>query len=236
MPFAIRDHCGPKLASLLRYSVIYDNRDGNVFPTRGFMLKSVNEYCGLGGNIAYTSSTAHGEVNVPLFAGLVAQLCGRVGVIRETKQTTILPINNLFYCGGPLTLRGFKYGCAGPVIDGTSIGAQTFWCTGAHLWTPLPFANVFKGLANHFRMHFFYNMGNSNSFNTGQFENLYRFEVYYNIFSLFADNMRSSYGMGIAVKLAERARIELNYCIPIRKQNTDKVHNGFQFGIGYEFV
>lgn len=167
VPFAIRDHCGPKLTSLLRYSVIYDNRDSNVFPTRGFMLKSVNEYCGLGGNVAYTSSTAHGEVNVPLFAGLVAQFCGRVGAVRETKQTTILPINNLFYCGGPLTLRGFKYGGAGPVIDGTPIGAQTFWCTGAHLWTPLPFANVFKGLASHFRMHFFYNMGNSNCFNTG---------------------------------------------------------------------
>jgi len=48
--------------------------------------------------------------------------------------------------------------------------------------------------------------------------------------------MRSAFGMGIAVKLAERARIELNYCVPVRRQNTDKVLNGFQFGIGYEFV
>ncbi|XP_030568371.1 SAM50-like protein CG7639 [Drosophila novamexicana] len=216
VPFAIRDHSGPKLASLLRYSLIFDNRDASVFPTRGFLLKSVNEYCGLGGNIAYTSSTAHGEMNVPLFAGLVAQFCARVGVLKETKKTTVLPINNLFYCGGPLTLRGFKYGGAGPVIDGTPIGAQTFWCTGAHLWTPLPFAGVFKGLASHFRLHFFYNMGNSNSFTT--------------------DNMRSAFGLGLAVKLAERARIELNYCVPVRRQSTDKVLNGFQFGIGYEFV
>lgn len=48
--------------------------------------------------------------------------------------------------------------------------------------------------------------------------------------------MRSSYGMGIAVKLAERARVELNYCIPVRKLTTDKILNGFQIGIGYEFV
>jgi len=54
--------------------------------------------------------------------------------------------------------------------------------------------------------------------------------------TIFLDNMRSAYGMGIAVKLAERARIELNYCVPVRRQNTDKVLNGFQFGIGYEFV
>ncbi|ALC41210.1 CG7639 [Drosophila busckii] len=216
VPFAIRNHCGPKLASLLRYSLIFDNRDASVFPTRGMLLKSVNEYCGLGGNIAYKSSTAHGEVNVPLFAGFVAQFCARVGIMEETKNTTRLPISNLFYCGGPLTLRGFKYGGAGPVEEGTPIGAQTFWCTGAHLWTPLPFAGVFKGLASNFRMHFFYNMGNCNSFST--------------------ENMRSTVGMGLAVKLAERARIELNYCIPLRKQYTDKVINGFQFGIGYEFV
>ncbi|EDX07166.1 SAM50-like protein CG7639 [Drosophila simulans] len=216
VPFAIRDHCGPKLASLLRYSVVYDNRDGNVFPTRGIYLKSVNEYCGLGGNVAYTSSTAHGELNVPLFAGLVAQFCARVGVVKETKNTTQLPISSLFYCGGPLTLRGFKFGGAGPVVEGTPIGAQSFWCTGAHLWAPLPFAGVFKNLASHFRMHFFYNIGNNNSFNT--------------------ENMRSAFGMGLAVKLAERARIELNYCVPVRHQNTDRIHNGFQFGIGYEFL
>ncbi|EDW73896.1 uncharacterized protein Dwil_GK19448, isoform B [Drosophila willistoni] len=215
-PFGIREHCGPKLASLLRYSVVYDNRDGTVFPTRGILLKSTNEYCGLGGNVAYVSSTVHGEVNVPLIPGIVAQFCGRVGIMKETKNTTQLPISNLFYCGGPLTLRGFKFGGAGPVMEGTPIGAQTFWCTGAHIWAPLPFAGVFKSFANNFRLHFFYNFGNSNNFST--------------------ENMRSAFGMGLALKLAERARIELNYCIPVKRQNTDKISNGFQFGIGYEFV
>lgn len=50
------------------------------------------------------------------------------------------------------------------------------------------------------------------------------------------ENMRSAAGIGLAFKLAERARIELNYCIPLRKCAGDKVENGFQFGIGYEFV
>lgn len=52
----------------------------------------------------------------------------------------------------------------------------------------------------------------------------------------FSENIRSAYGIGLAVKLAERARIELNYCVPLQKQATDKAVNGFQFGIGYEFV
>ncbi|XP_037827624.1 SAM50-like protein CG7639 [Lucilia sericata] len=216
VPMAIREHCGPKLASLLRYSVIFDQRDNPVFPTQGLMIKSINEYCGLGGNVAYVSNNTHAEVSVPLFGGLVAQVCGRVGIIKETKQTTVLPINNLYYCGGPLTLRGFKYGGAGPVVEGTPIGAQTYWSTGFHLWAPLPFNKVFKGLADNFRTHLFYNVGNFNTFTT--------------------ENLRTAAGIGVAFKLAERARIELNYCVPLRKCAGDRVENGFQFGIGYEFV
>lgn len=48
--------------------------------------------------------------------------------------------------------------------------------------------------------------------------------------------MRSAAGIGLAFKLAERARIELNYCVPIKKCAGDQAQNGFQFGIGYEFV
>lgn len=48
--------------------------------------------------------------------------------------------------------------------------------------------------------------------------------------------MRTSVGMGLAFKLVERARIELNYCIPLRSCIDDRTHKGFQFGIGYEFV
>lgn len=48
--------------------------------------------------------------------------------------------------------------------------------------------------------------------------------------------MRTSVGAGIAFKLADRARIEINYCMPLRKFDGDKTTSGFQFGIGYEFV
>lgn len=124
VPMDIRQQCGPKLASLIRYSLIYDQRDDRVFPTSGTLLKTVNEYCGLMGNVHYTSSCAHAEINLPIFGSIVAQFCGRVGVIRKTSKTRSLPIESMYYCGGPLTLRGFKYGGAGPVVDGTPIGAS----------------------------------------------------------------------------------------------------------------
>lgn len=53
---------------------------------------------------------------------------------------------------------------------------------------------------------------------------------------LLSENMRASAGMGLAFKLVQRARIELNYCLPLRSCSTDLTHKGFQFGIGYEFV
>ncbi|XP_055857569.1 SAM50-like protein CG7639 [Episyrphus balteatus] len=216
VPFAIREHCGPRLASVLRYIVGYDQRDNPVFPSQGIMVKSTSEYSGLGGNISYMSNNTHAEVSVPVIGGIVAQLCGRIGIVNPTKSSSDLPISNLFYVGGPQTLRGFRFGGAGPRVDGTAIGAQSYWSAGFHLWSPLPFSGVFKGLSNNFRTHLFYNLGNFNSFTT--------------------ENMRSAAGIGLAFKLAQRARIELNYCVPIQKYQGDKTVNGFQFGIGYEFV
>jgi len=49
--------------------------------------------------------------------------------------------------------------------------------------------------------------------------------------------MRTSVGFGLAFKLADRARVELNYCHPLKKYSTDRIKKGhIQFGIGYEFV
>ena len=50
------------------------------------------------------------------------------------------------------------------------------------------------------------------------------------------DNMRAACGLGMAFKIGGRARIELNYCVPLSKQKTDKARPAFQFGIGYEFL
>jgi len=130
-PFAIREHCGPQLASLLRYVLMYDKRDNPIFPTKGIMCKSINEYSGLGGNVHYLSHTTHAEFNQRLPFGLVAQVGARFGILKDIEKRR-LPISNLFYCGGPLTLRGFEYGGAGPFEEGTPIGAKVSLPTISH--------------------------------------------------------------------------------------------------------
>jgi outer membrane protein insertion porin family len=71
---------------------------------------------------------AHAEINIPLFAGLSVQMCGRLGLILNNKKQEALAINHLFFPGGPLSLRGFKYAGAGPHEEGVPMGVNVSFC------------------------------------------------------------------------------------------------------------
>lgn len=45
-----------------------------------------------------------------------------------------------------------------------------------------------------------------------------------------------SYGIGMALRLGQMARVELNYCIPVFFQRGDQINSGVQFGIGMHFL
>lgn len=218
VPFSVREHCGPRLASVLRHICSYDKRDSTVMPTRGILVKMTNELSGLGaGNVAYVKNTTHAEINMPLFAGVSAQLCGRVGILQSDKLAPKVPLSSLFTLGGAMTVRGFHMAGVGEHTDGVASGAHTFWAAGLHLWAPLPFNRHFGSFAELFRMHAFTTLGNVDSWTM--------------------DECRASVGAGLAFRIGERARIELNYCKPVWKQPSDAAQKeGFQFGIGYEFL
>ena len=44
-----------------------------------------------------------------------------------------------------------------------------------------------------------------------------------------------SFGVGLAVRLGNVGRAELNYCFPLRCQAGDRLQHGLQFGIGVEY-
>lgn len=46
IPFFIREHCGPRLASVFRHIASYDDRDSSVYPTKGIYVKTTNELVG----------------------------------------------------------------------------------------------------------------------------------------------------------------------------------------------
>ncbi|XP_058821418.1 SAM50-like protein CG7639 [Topomyia yanbarensis] len=216
-PFFIREHCGPRLAAIVRHIGIYEGRDSNVFPTNGVFIKTTNELMGSTlTQFGLVKSDVHCELNVPLFAGISLQMCGRVGVIVNDKLKESIPINQLFFPGGPQSLRGFEIAGACPYREGVAVGCQSYWTSGMHLWSPLPFNSYFGGFGNLFRTHLFYNFGTCNTFTT--------------------DKLRSAAGAGLAVRIGQRARIEFNYCQPLSFESGDRYKQGFQFGIGYEFI
>lgn len=218
VPLFLRKNCGPRMATILRHTCTIDERDSTIFPSQGIFVRSTHEIAGLaGGNIGYTSTNTHAEVNVPLFAGISAQFCGRIGLLRPAKMSPPVPISSLFTLGGPQSLRGYLMAGAGEHVDGIATGAHSYISGGAHLWTPLPFFNR-QGFANLFRLHFFMNCGKTDSF------------------ALDTNNLASSAGVGMALRMGERARIEFNYCEPLTNKNAQFFKKGFQFGIGFDFI
>ena len=83
-----------------------------------------------------------------------------------------------------------------------------YWASGLHLYTPLPFRPGKGGLGDLFKSHVFVTAGNvSNYWLSGHMGQ---------DFNKVTENFRLSYGLGVALKLGGIARLELNYCVPVR--------------------
>jgi outer membrane protein insertion porin family len=169
-PFFIRNECGPRLASIFRHIGAFDTRDDRVFPTQGVYVRTTTEIIGDRlSKYGAIKCDSHVEMNVPLFAGMSLQLCGRLGkIFEDSKIMKPLPIDSLFFLGGPLSLRGFEFAGSTPMEDGVPKGTRTYFAAGLHLWTPLPFHQYFGGLGDLFRTHLFYNFGNCDVLSLGK--------------------------------------------------------------------
>lgn len=218
VPLFLRKNCGPRMATILRHIGTYDERDSKTFPSKGLFVRTTNEIAGtLGGNVGYMSTNGHIELNVPLFLGLSAQFCGRAGYILPSKMSPPVPISSLFTLGGPQSLRGYMMAGAGEHYENIATGAHSYMALGAHLWSPLPFFSR-QGFANLFRLHLFLNCGKTDSF------------------KMDMNNLATSVGVGLALRMGEQARIEFNYCEPLTNKNLQYFKKGFQFGIGFDFI
>lgn len=125
-PFFIREQCGPRLVPTFRHIMAFDSRDNSVFPTQGVYFRTTTELIGdTLTKYGTLKSDSHVELNVPLFAGASLSFCGRVGKIYEDRRIMKpTPIDNLFFLGGPQSLRGFELGGATPIKDGVPQGSK----------------------------------------------------------------------------------------------------------------
>ncbi|VDP17749.1 unnamed protein product [Schistosoma margrebowiei] len=122
------------------------------------------------------------------------------------------------------------------------IGADAFWLTGAHLYTPLPYWGAEEGsLASQLRLHGFFLAGSTlekpiqklmDSPSTCRTIN--EFSQYF--LNELKGRPRTVIGMGVVFRFAGILRIELNYCFPMTYQSGDQVKPGFAFGFGMYYM
>jgi outer membrane protein insertion porin family len=118
IPELVRDQAllGKTLTSALGFSVARDTRDFIFDPKEGSRHSLSLEYAGtfLGGDNDYYKIVADTSKFFPLWREHVFSLHGRLGYANGIGDKQ-LPVGERFYVGGINTVRGFKFGKAGPL-------------------------------------------------------------------------------------------------------------------------
>lgn len=226
--FEVREQTGPSLKSSVRHILSLDYRDTPIFPSCGSLVRLTQELAGLGGNVGFLKNDLCLQGNWTILADMVVQATLQAGFLTRINNNLNVSICDQFFLGGPLSLRGFKMRGVGPHKDGNALGANAYWSGGLHLFTPLPFNPGKGGFGDLFRMHIFINAGNLGDVYLGQ-------EIPRSLKTV-TRTARMSYGIGMALRLGQMARVELNYCIPVLFQRGDQPNSGVQFGIGMHFL
>ncbi|CAL1269510.1 unnamed protein product [Larinioides sclopetarius] len=227
-PFEVREEAGHSVKSSIKHILCMDQRDDPCLPSHGSYFRLYQEYAGLGGNVGFLKHEIQYQINKCILGDLVLQATLMGGLVRTIGQDSNVRINDRFFLGGPLSLRGFGFNGVGPHAQECSLGAEAYWAGGLHAYAPLPFRPLGQTLDKIVRTHFFLNTGNIGNF-------AFTDDYHHNTMVLLS-HLRWSCGIGLVFNLASVARFELNYCIPLSSQPGDKAKEGLQFGVGVNFL
>ncbi|MCK9419467.1 MAG: outer membrane protein assembly factor BamA [Nitrospirae bacterium] len=106
----------------LTWSISRDSRDYYLDPKTGSRNSVYVEYAGgpLGGDPNFVKTSGDSAWYFPLFWDTVFMVRGRVGYV-ESLINKPVPLGERFFVGGPSTLRGFRFGTAGPMDDALNL-------------------------------------------------------------------------------------------------------------------
>jgi outer membrane protein insertion porin family len=110
---------GKRISSILGASLIYQNLDSAIRPTRGRMASSTLEVAGLGGNKHYVRLRNQAAQYWPLGSGFIFSIRAETGVIKgyghNGAGSDQVLLTDRFFLGQP-EIRGFDYRGIGPRI------------------------------------------------------------------------------------------------------------------------
>ena len=146
-------------ATILRLGVERDTRNSYVFPSEGSYFGAFNRFGGIfGGDEKFEKFVVKGSIykSDPYFlGGTVFSVRAQTGFITPWGGKNVVPIDERFFIGGAYTIRGYKYGYAGPLDPKTDdpIGGRKMWVVNLEADYPIK--------KNMFYVAAFFDMGNS---------------------------------------------------------------------------
>ena len=124
------DAIGKRTTSLLGYSLIYDDRNSRIRPTRGQNVTLSQDFAGLGGSVKYLKTRVNAGKYWDLYKGFVLSVTGEGGHIfsLENRGDSSLGIDDVrltdrFFLGEP-QIRGFDIRGVGPRVIRTLYNAD----------------------------------------------------------------------------------------------------------------
>jgi len=205
----------------LKHIVTIDTRDNSVLPTGGYFLRVCQELAGgaLGGDVNFIKHEAEYQSNWSIYNDLTFQLSANAGHMSNASEGNF-NICDKFFLGGPMSLRGFQFRGVGPHTEGAGLGGTSYWASGAHLYAPLPFRQGRGYLGEYLRLHAFLTAGAlCEGFDSAKLQ-----------------DPRTSAGLGLVLSMGHVARIELNYCVPLKYESQDRTNHGLQIRLGVSFL
>jgi len=211
------------LKSSLSYTLEQDTRDFPACPTKGHYISGSAEVAGLGGDVNFVKMTMNAKKHFPI-SSFSLGLSTSGGLIQpwptflsnqRGERGSGIGINDRFFLGGPLVLRGYE-NHVGPFDAKDALGGEAYGCVGATLSHPLPLLKDFP-----LHGHLFANWGSLLSV-TGRKPPKERLKD-------FGSSGQASFGLGLSVPFVG-LRVEVNLCFPLGSNG--QKFNRFQLGIG----
>ncbi|EFP83993.2 uncharacterized protein PGTG_09706 [Puccinia graminis f. sp. tritici CRL 75-36-700-3] len=195
----------------------------SVFPTKGSLLKFIQEYAGVFGQANYVKSTLESAISRPLFnTPTIVSLGFQCGFIHPLAGGPA-PFNDRFQLGGPTnTIPNFlrshskpdAASCFGCSLLDDYMGGEKYWAGGLSVLAPVPGKAEWP-----LKLHGFINAGSLiNDWHTLR-------------------SQKPSIGIGLGlVGSIQDVRVEANVGMPLVAQKGDGARRGLQVGLGIGFL
>lgn len=213
----IRDYEGSTLTtSSLTWNLARDSRDVYLDPKSGSRNSVFVSYAGgpLGGDPNFYKTVLDSAWYYPMFWDTVFMVRGRFGYMESLIEKPV-PLAERFYVGGPGSVRGFKYGGAGPIDNnGNRLGGTKELIFNVEYNFPIYPAARLKGVL-------FYDIGRA--FSSGSLPNdMIRFH-----------DLGQAVGWGIWW-FSPMGPLKFEFGYALKKLPTDQLSK-FDFSIGAQF-